>query len=101
MYAKDRWKAKKMIAHFKSLYQQLPGQTQDYIDWPDEVPVWETSNVNLGLYRRAMLLFVVIMQGLPVLKNCGNNAGIISAEKLNTMTAAMIILLLNNEFKSM
>jgi hypothetical protein len=31
------------------------------IDWPDEVPVWETSNVNLGIYRKALLLFVVII----------------------------------------
>ena len=30
MYVKDRWKTKKMMAHFKSLCQQLPGQSQDY-----------------------------------------------------------------------
>jgi hypothetical protein len=41
MYIKDRRNAKMMTAHFKSLYQQLPGETQDYRGWPDEVPVWE------------------------------------------------------------
>jgi hypothetical protein len=51
MHVKDCWKAKKMTDHFKSLFQQLPGQAQDYRGRPDEAPVYEPSKANLGLYR--------------------------------------------------